>query len=522
MTQGWPRYGVFEYLEYEMKRQFAAVGFSMLLALASSNALAQKSADTLRWASTASITTVDPYTNAHREALIVNSQLVWDTLIYRDPDSGQYKPLLAKSWQWVNDQTLDVQLRDDVKFHDGVPFTADDAVYTLNWIADPANKVSIQSNVNWIKSAEKTGPYSFRLNLKAPFPPAFEYLSSMIAMLPKDFYGAGGAAGANGRLVGTGPYRLVKFVPGTSIEVERFDGYFAGSPKGKPAIKRIIYRSVPDTSTQMGDLLSGGLDWMWYVPTDQAKRLSSVKNLTVQSSESMRFSFLSLNTREMATPNPLLKKQVREAIAHAIDREKLAKYVIGAGSSVPLAACYKTQFGCRQDLPQFKYDPALSKKLLAEAGYPNGLTLELTAWRSRDWTDAVTGYLNAVGIKTNVTFQQYAAAYEKVTNNTAHIYLGDWGSYSINDTSAVFNNFFTLAPNDMQQDKELTGWVKAAAATVDPEVRTANFDKALAKISSEVYFVPLWVHPVVYATTADLAFKPYADENPRLYLAHWK
>lgn len=497
-------------------------GVALLASMAIAPAHAQKGADTLRWASTASITAVDPYSNAHREALIVNAQLVWDTLVHREPETGQYKPLLAKSWRWADDVTLEFVLRDDVKFHDGVALTADDAVYTLNRIADPNSKVNVQSNVNWIKSAEKTGPHAFKLNLKAPFPPALEYLSSMIAILPKDFYGAGGVAGGNGRLVGTGPYRLMKFVPGASIEVERFDGYFADSPKGKPTIRKINYRSVPDVATQMGDLLSGGLDWMWYVPADQAKRLSSVKNLSVQSSESMRFSFLSLNTREMATPNPLLKKKVREAIAHAVDRQTIAKHVVGAGSSVPLAACYRTQFGCRQDVAQFKYDPALAKKLLAEAGYPNGLTLDVTAWRNRDWTDAVTGYLNAVGIKTNVTFLQYAAAYEKVTNNTAHVYLGDWGSYSINDASAILNNFFGLASNDMAQDKELAGWIKAASATVDPKLRAENYDKAVAKIASEVYWVPLWVHPVVYATSADLEFRAFPDENPRLYRARWK
>ncbi len=505
-----------------MKKFSVAAGLAVLAALVTAPALAQKSADTLRWASTASITAVDPYSNAHREAMIVNGQLVWDTLIHRDPDSGDYKPLLARSWRWIDNLTLEFVLRDDVKFHDGVALTADDAVYTLNYVADANNKVHVQSNVNWMKSAEKTGPHTFKLHLKAPFPPAFEYLSSMIAILPKDFYGAGGVAGGNGRLVGTGPYRLTKFVPGASIEVERFDGYFAGSPKGKPTIKKIHYRSVPDSSTQMGDLLSGGLDWMWYVPADQAKRLAGVKNLTVQSAESMRFSFLSLNTREMASPNPLLKKKVREAIAHAIDRDTITKHVIGAGSTTPLAACYRTQFGCRQDVAQFKFDPALAKRLLAEAGYPNGLTLEIAAWRNRDWTDAVTGYLNAVGIKTNVTFLQYAAAYEKVTNNTAHLYLGDWGSYSINDASAILNNFFTLATNDMAQDKELAGWLKAASTTVDPKARTDNYSKAVSKIASEVYWVPLWVHPVVYATTSDLEFRSYPDENPRLYRARWK
>lgn len=505
-----------------MKRLPFAACLAILSVFTVGPALAQKSADTLRWASTASITAVDPYFNAHREAMIVNGQLVWDTLVYRDPASGEYKPLLAKAWRWLNDTTIEFTLREDVKFHDGVGLKADDAVYTINYVSDPKNKINVQSNVNWIKNAEKTGNYTFKLNLKAPFPPAFEYIASLIAILPVDFFGANGAAGGNGRLVGTGPYKLKSFVPGTSIDVERFDGYFANSPKGKPTIKNIRYRVVPEVSTQMGELLSGGLDWMWYVPPDQAKRLASVKNVSVEASETMRISFLSLNTREMATPNPMLKLKVRQAIAHAVDRDKIAKFVVGAGSSVPMAACYKTQFGCRQDVAQFKYDPALSKKLLTEAGYPDGLTIELAAHRSREWTEAVASYLNAVGIKTNITFLQYAATYERVTNNTVHIYLGDWGSYSINDVSAILNNFFTLAPNDMTQDKELAERLKAASATVDSKVRMANYDKVVAKIASEVYWLPLWVHPVVYAHDVNLEFRPFEDENPRLFLTRWK
>lgn len=505
-----------------MKRKTIIAVFAALSAYIAVPAAAQKSADTLRWASTASITAVDPYYNAHREAMILNGQLVWDTLTYRDPDSGEYKPLLAKSWKWLDDVTLEFTLREDVKFHDGVGLTADDAVYTFNYVSDPKNKINVQSNVNWIKSAEKTGTYTFKLRLKAPFPPAFEYISSLLAILPKDFFGAGGVAGGNGRLVGTGPYRLTNFAPGATIDIERFDAYFSGSPKGKPTIKKIRYRVVPDNATQLADLLSGGLDWVWYVPADQAKRLAEIKKVTVQAAETMRISFLSFNTREMATPNPMLKPKVRAAIAHAIDRNKITKFVIGGGSSIPKAACYRTQFGCRQDVAQYNYDPALAKKLLAEAGYPDGLTVELAAFRSREWTEAVASYLNAVGIKTNITFLQYAAAYEKVTNNTAHLYLGDWGSYSINDVSAILNNFFTLSQNDMAQDKELAGWLRAASATVDSKVRKANYDKAVAKIAEQNYWLPLWVHPVVYANAADLEFHPFADENPRFFLARWK
>ena len=504
-----------------MKLKSVLGSLALMAAFAGTPALAQKSANTLRWASTVPITAIDPYYNFHREAMILNGQLVWDTLIYRNMETGQYEPLLAKAWRWVDDVTLEFHLRDDIKFHDGIPLTADDAVYTFNYISNPENKINVQSNVNWIKSAEKTGPYTFRIHLKAPFPPALEYVSSLLAVLPKDFFGAGGVAGGNGRLVGTGPYKIAQFNPGATIELERFDGYFDESPKGKPTIDKIRYKPIPDVSTQMAELLSGGLDWIWYVPADQAPKLKSVKKLKVFADETMRISYLDYNLRDMAAKNPMQDIRVRQAIAHAIDREAIVKHIVGEGSSVVKAPCFRTQFGCKQDVAQFNYDPVKAKKLLAEAGATN-LSVDLVAYRSREWTEAVAGYLNAVGIKTNIGFLQYAAARERAVNSNTHLFLGDWGSYSINDVSAIINNFFTLSPDDMSQDKEVSAWLKAASATSNSEVRLANYDKAVTRIAEQLYWFPLWVHPVTYAHSADLEVKSFPDENPRFFLAKWK
>lgn len=500
-------------------RRALAIGFG-LFAAAAGPAIAQKSADTLRWASTSSITTMDPYYQHQREQMIINSQLIWDTLVYRDPDNGSIKPLLAKSWKWSNDSTLEFTLRDDVKWHDGQALTVDDAVYTFNYIADPSHKITVPSNVNWIKGAEKTGPYTFKLLMNAPFPAALEYLSAMLAVLPKDYYGPNGAPGS--RIVGTGPYRVAKFTPGATVELDRQDKYFSDSPKGGASLKHLKYRVIPDSATQLAELMSGGVDWIWYVPPDQAERLASVKNVKVQYAETMRISYLGFNVRDMPGGNPLQNIKLRQAIAHAIDREKLVKHVIGEGSNVPKAACYRTQFGCKQDVAQYNYDPALAKKLLAEAGYPNGLTLELVAFRSREWTEALASYLNAVGIKTNIAVLPFPAAHDRVLNNTVHLYLGEWGSYSINDASAILNNFFTLAPNDMVRDTQLSDLIKTAGGTSDPKVRKENYDKALTRIADQLYWQPLWGHPVVYAHSADLEFKPFADENPRFFLTRWK
>lgn len=485
-------------------------------------ALAQSSPEVFRWATTATITTPDPYYNYFREAVTLNGNLIWDTLIYRDPDDGKYRPLLAKSWTWIDDLTLDVVLREGVKWHDGEAFTADDVVYTINYVTDPSKKVNVQSNVNWMKGAEKTGDLSVRIRLKAPFPPAIEYLAGQVPIMPKDFYGDTARAAANGRLVGTGPYKIAKFTPASAYELDVFDGYYSDSPKGRGRIKKIVCRIIPDFATQMAELLSGGLDWVWYVPFDQMARLKASPRLTAQSADAMRFTYLHFNTQKMNVANPLSDKRVRDAITYAIDRQAIIDNIVGGGSTLKRSGCYETQFGCTTDVRQFAYDPDRAKKLLAEAGFSKGLTLELGAYRSKDQAEAIASFLEPVGIKVNINFQEYNAIHARFIENKAiHMFLADWGSYSINDVSVILNNFYQLSPEDVSKDKELSGWVAEAAQTVDQDRRKILYDKAFKRIADETYWLPLWSNPVNYAYDKHFVFTPYADENPRFFLAKW-
>jgi peptide/nickel transport system substrate-binding protein len=484
-------------------------------------ARAQKSADTLRWVSAYPIDALDPYFNVSREIVIITQQEVWDTLIWRDPASGDYKPLLAKSWKWIDPTTLEFVLRDDVKFQDGKPLTAADAVYTYNYIGDAGHKIPMQQNVSWIKGAEQTGPYSFRLMLKGPFPPALEFLSSLLPVLPADFYGDGGKAPPVEKAFGTGPYRITRFTPGVSMDVEATGSYFAG-PKGQPGIKRINYRRIPDNSTQIAELLSGGADWIWNVPTDQAPKLAQSKGLTVKGVETMRLSFIQFNLRDMPGGNPLQNLKVRQAVAHAIDRAGIVKDMIGNGSQVPKAFCYPSQFGCEQDVAQYDYDPDAAKKMLAEAGFKPGTTLELQAFRSRDWTDAVGGQLDAVGISPKIDFIPYAAGQQHLARNEMQMYLQDNGWFSINDVYAVVNPYFGGDAYDSTQDKTLTDWVHQAATSTDAALRKDLYSKILKRVAEQMYVLPMWSHPNIHAYRSDLDLVPYSDENPRFYLARWK
>jgi peptide/nickel transport system substrate-binding protein len=502
------------------QKKVLGVAIAMALNLLATPVMAQQHDNTLRWASQTSITAVDPYFNYYREAMLLNSQLVWDTLIYKSSD-GEYHPLLATKWKWVDDTTLEFDLRDDVIWHDGEPFTVEDAVYTFNYISNEENGVNVQSNVNWIEEASALGANTLQIKLTKPFPAALEYISTLLAILPEGFYGDSGQAGAGGRLVGTGPYEIAKFVPGDTIRVEAFGGYFTDSYKGMPTFDAIVYRSIPDTSTQIAELLSGGVDWIWRVPPDQADPMSSMPKITVEADETMRISFLSMNLRDMDGGNPLQDIRVRQAIAYAIDRDQLVKEIIGDGSNVINSPCFRTQFGCVEDANTIGYDPEKAKTLLAEAGYADGIELKMTSYRSREWTEALSGFLKAVNIDVSASVLDYSNARDRVVNNQVHMLMGDWGSYGVNDVSALLNNFFTLSEDDMAQDEKVSEALLSAVDTANVDARMESYNYSVRRIAEEVYWYPLWTHPTTYAYSSKLEFQSHPDENPRFFEAKW-
>ena len=136
----------------------------------------------IAWGSTGPIEHVDNYVNTNRTGIWF-SRMVWDQLIYREPKTFEYKPLLAESWEQLSDTVWQFKLRQGVKFHNGEPFDADDVVYTLNWVSNPDNGVKVQRNVNWIKEARKVDQYTVDLEMKRPFPQAVEFLSGPITII---------------------------------------------------------------------------------------------------------------------------------------------------------------------------------------------------------------------------------------------------------------------------------------------------------------------------------------------------
>jgi hypothetical protein len=277
-----------------MRTRHALATTVILALLAPEAAVADKKSDTLNIGWSNSLPSYDLYFNQSVAEGQMIGRLIWDHLIERNLDRGSYSPVLATAWRWVNPEVLEFDLRQGVKFHDGADFTADDVVFTVNWVSNPDNKVNIQNMVNWMRNAEKVDTYKVRINLKKPFPAALEYVASTLAIYPREYYAKAGPKGMSDKPVGSGPYKVTEAVAGKTITLVRNDQYFSGGAKAKPTIGKIVQRTIGETQTQVAELISGRLDWIWQVPPDLAKNLATRKDIKVVTGESMRLSYLTL------------------------------------------------------------------------------------------------------------------------------------------------------------------------------------------------------------------------------------
>jgi peptide/nickel transport system substrate-binding protein len=485
-------------------------------------ALAQKSADTLRITWRDAIPDVDPYYNSQRTGMVLAFQ-AFDCLAYRDPVTMEMKPALATSWKQVDATTIDFTLREGLTFQNGDPFTADDVVYTINTIIHD-KQVAIPAYYTSFAGAEKIDTFQVRIKLTGVSPAVMEYLSMVTPIWPMAYREKIGADAYAQAPIGTGPYKITKVDGTTEIDLERYDGYYAGSPKGRPAIRYIKIHEVPDATTEMNELIGGRADWIWGYNADQFANIARMPNLQSLRVGTMRVYFMTLDgAGRTGVDNPLTKLKVRQAITSAIDRDTMAKQLIQGDSRVIDTPCFPTQFGCDVSAAvKYPYDPTRAKQLLAEAGYPNGFDTDLVSYNPPRIGAALQNYLKAVGINVRIQQLQIGAAIQMVEAGKAPLYTGSWGSNSINDVSAFMPYWLGGGLDDYARDPDVQDLLKQAGNSMDPELRRKAYSEAIHLATERADFLPMFSDVRYVAFSKQLNFEGFQDDLPRFYLCSWK
>jgi len=492
----------------------AGIAFSPLAAHAN------KANDTLVAAFQAKLPSLDRYHSPGREGFLLGL-LAYDALLYRDPTTFEVKPLLATAWRQVDEKTWEFDIRKGVKFHNGDPMTAEDVAYSFEYAANPDSKVFNRMTGGWISKVEVVDPFKVRVISDKVTPLALEYIIQL-PIVPKAYREKVGLQAFAEKPVGTGPYK-VSGGSGNDVVFTRNDDYFEGGGKSKPKIGKLIYRAIPDVNTQVAELIGGGIDWAYYIPTDQAEKLKRLPMVDVINADTFRIGFLTLDAAGLSDPkSPLKDVKVRQAIAYAIDRAAIAKSLVGGASKVIPSACTPSQFGCITDVTQYGYDVTKAKALMAESGYANGFDIDIYGYRSRPVAEAIIGYLNAIGIRPNLHWLQYSAVIQARRDHKTPIVIDDFGSAGVNDVGAALPFFFAESPDDQSRDPVVTQATKDAGSIADPDKRKALYATALKQIADQAYWVPMFTMPVNYVMSKTVDVPVPADENVEFWRATWK
>ena len=170
---------------------------------------------------------------------------------------------------------------------------------------------------------------------------------------------------------------------------------------------------------------------------------------------------------------------------------------------------------------EYAYDPKLAKQLMAEAGFPNGFSTTLVTYMLSSFGSAVQNYLKVIGITADIQQLQVGAEVAKVLAGEAPVNFGTWGSYSINDVSAILPYFFGGGGNDYARDPEVMEDVKQGGLVINPDDRIKHYNAAIQRITEQAYWLPMFTSVTQYAFTKDLKFTTFPDELPRFYLCSW-
>lgn len=467
---------------------------------------------------------------------------IFGRLIEQD-DKQALIPGLALSWKTLDDTTWEFKLRNDVKFHDGTPFTADDVLFTFERAPNVEGSPSSFATFTKGKTVAKVDDYTVRISTERPHPLMPQDVSNVHIISRKHGTGAKTPDYNSGKAaIGTGPYKFAEYVPGDRIVLERFEGYVGD----KPEWTKVTFKPIKSGPSRVAAQLAGDVDMIEQVPTVDITRLKSEPKLSLSQGISNRVIYLHMDQDRDDSPdvkgndgssikNPLKDVRVRKAISKAINRDAIVDRVmegvaIKAGQLLP-----EGFFGVSPNLKPEPYDPEGAKKLLAEAGYPDGFQLKLHGPNDRYINDAkiaeaIGQMLTRIGIKTEVVTMPRSVYFKRAsrggpggTPEFSFVLVG-WGAGTGEASSPLKSLIHTYdkergfgaSNRGRHSDPEIDKLIEDALATVDDAKRQNLLAKATElALGRNQAIIPLHYQVNTWAARKDLKYRARTDERTR-------
>jgi peptide/nickel transport system substrate-binding protein len=479
------------------------------------------------------VTAIDP----HYHNLTPNNNVaahLFGYLVQRN-EKSQLEPGLATEWKTIDPLTWEFKLRKGVKFHDGADFTVADVVASIERVPNVPNSPSpFTAYTKQIKEMVVVDPYTIRFKTATPYP-LMPSDMTQVAMISKgaakattDDFNSGKAA------IGTGPYKLVRYAKGDRIELARNDAYWGG----KTPWEKVTLRLLPQDASRVAALLSGDVQVIENVPTSDAAQLKRDKRVGVFRTVADRLIYLHMDSDRDVSPfvtdkagkplakNPLKDPRVRKAISKAINRPAIVDKVM-EGEAIPSGQLVPDfLFGASKTLKVEPFDPGGAKKLLAEAGYPDGFGLTIHAPNNRYVNDAkiaqaVAQMLARVGIDTKVVAMPSATYFTQATDLKFSFMLLGWSTGTGESSSSLKALLMTYnrdkgygtANRGRYSNPKVDLITEDALATVDDARREAFLQRATELAISDTGIIPLHFQVNLWASRDGITYVPRTDEN---------
>ena len=495
-------------------------------------------ANTLRWAAQNDILTLDPHSQNHATTNAI-LQHAYEGLT-RYNAKYEVEPALATKWTYISPTQVRFDLRKGVKFHDGSPFTADDVIFSFGRIKQPQGTMAIY--VTGIAEIKKIDDNTVDFILTGPSPILLRNIGDFFIMSKPwseknktanvQDYKAKEENFASRNVNGTGGYRITGWMPDQKVTMTANRDWW--DSKAASNVTEVVYTPIKSDSTRVAALLSGDVDMVTDLPTQDVTRLRADPKLKIVDGHEVRTIFLTLDQgsaelkySDVKGKNPFKDKRVREALSIAIDREAIKRATM-RGLSLPAAIMVAPGVnGHTPDLDQaFKPDPERSKRLLAEAGYPNGFEFQLNCPNNRYVNDeeicqAVVSMWARIGIKTRLAAESMATFIQKVQNFDTSAYMLGWGvatydaQYSLQSlvrtrTGGADGNFNFGKISDAKVD-ELVDKMKTETDLVK---RNAMIREALVRTRDEHLYIPLHHQLRPWAMKQNVETLHRSDDRP--------
>lgn len=457
---------------------------------------------------------MDPY--GHSTANIYARFMhIYDTLVWRDPASGEWQPYVAESWSNPDENTWEFKLRQDVKFEDGTPLTAEDVAYSFQWSVDDPNskQADVLSNVDKIEATDK---YTFTLHTKSPDAAMISRLDNAV-IVSKAYYEKLGPDEASKKPMGSGPYRFKEWIPGERMVIEKKPSYWGPF---KPVWDEVVFRPIPEAAARVTALQNGEVDVATMLPPQFVDQLNSSDNTRVEPVRGLRMMFIGLNP----IIEPLKNVKVRQAIQYAIDRSAITDGVL-QGHAFPLdGPLAPGMYSYDENLePKYDYDPQKAKQMLADAGYPDGFDVDFYTpvdhyVKDKDVSTAIVQMLGEIGIRATLKTPEWATFSDEYGEGIYPMYL--IGRGSVTDPAEYLHQYFETGVTKrlLFSDPALDKLLQDSDKQFDREKRKGLLHQAQELLMKDSPAVFIYQYEDSYGVSNKINFTPRSDE----YVMAWQ